>query len=98
MIVQVAPAELEELLRDHPGVQDAAVIGIPDAISGELPKAYVTLKNEVNAEEIYNFVASKVAKYKRLEGGIEFIEEIPKNSAGKILRIKLKQKYLSEQA
>ncbi|ERL94409.1 hypothetical protein D910_11687, partial [Dendroctonus ponderosae] len=57
---QVAPAELEELLRDHPGVEDAAVIGIPDAISGELPKAYVTRKNEVNAQEIYNFVANLV--------------------------------------
>lgn len=83
---QVAPAELEEILKSHPKVADAAVVAIPDEISGEIPRAYVKTKANVNSDEIYKFVAEKVAKYKRLEGGIEFVKEIPRNSAGKILR------------
>ncbi|KAL1505553.1 hypothetical protein ABEB36_005095 [Hypothenemus hampei] len=93
---QVAPAELEELLRQHPHIADAAVIGIPDEISGEIPRAYVKIKEKLNPEDVYNFVAQKVAKYKRLDGGIEVVEELPKNSAGKILRRQLKQRYLDE--
>lgn len=76
---------------------DAAVIGIPDEISGEIPRAYVKTKANVNSDEIYKFVADKVAKYKRLEGGVELVEEIPRNSAGKILRRQLKDKFLKEQ-
>ncbi|KAF7279389.1 hypothetical protein GWI33_007331 [Rhynchophorus ferrugineus] len=94
---QVAPAELEELLRDHPKVADAAVIGIPDMVSGELPRAYIQLKENTNTDDINRFLNDKVAKYKRLEGGIEFVKEIPKNSAGKILRRQLKERYLQEQ-
>ncbi|XP_050293126.1 uncharacterized protein LOC126733774 [Anthonomus grandis grandis] len=93
---QVPPAELEEILRSHPKVSDAAVIGIPHDISGEVPRAYIIPKGELKPEEIYDFVAEKVAKYKKLDGGIELVKEIPKNSAGKILRRQLKQKYLNE--
>ncbi|XP_066245804.1 uncharacterized protein pdgy [Euwallacea similis] len=94
---QVAPAELEEILRSHPKVADAAVVGIPDEISGEVPRAYIQTKGDVDTKEIYHFVADKVAKYKRLEGGIEVIKDIPKNASGKILRRELKDRYLSEQ-
>lgn len=92
---QVPPAELEEILRDHPLLADAAVIGIPDRQRGEVPRAYVVKKKgaEVDEDAIKNFVKAKVAKYKRLEGGVEFIEAIPKNATGKILRRELKAKF-----
>ncbi|XP_066158712.1 uncharacterized protein pdgy [Euwallacea fornicatus] len=94
---QVAPAELEEILRSHPKVADAAVVGIPDEINGEVPRAYIQTKGNVDTRQIYQFVADKVAKYKRLEGGIEVIKDIPKNASGKILRRELKNRYLSKQ-
>jgi 4-coumarate--CoA ligase len=91
---QVPPAELEELLRDHPSIADAAVIGIPHPTSGESPRAYVVKKKpELTEKEVQDFVATKVAEYKRLEGGVEFIEAIPKNATGKILRRELKAKF-----
>jgi hypothetical protein len=58
LLVQVPPAELEGLLLTHPAVQDVGVIGIPDDEAGELPRAYVVLKHNMNAtsEEICQFV------------------------------------------
>lgn len=92
--VQVAPAELEEILRRHPAVGDVAVIGLPHEKSGEVPKAFIVPKDsKLTADEVKNFVAGKVSEYKRLEGGVQFVPSIPKNSAGKILRRKLKEMY-----
>lgn len=93
---QVAPAELEGILRSHPKIADAAVIGIPDAISGELPRAYVVKHSnqEVSESEIKEFVTKHVAAYKKLSGGVEFLDSIPKNATGKIIRRALKEKYL----
>lgn len=82
---QVAPAELEAILLTHPAVADAAVIPIPDEEAGELPKAYVVLKNVAEAEEILAFVSARVAPFKKIRL-IEFIEKIPKSASGKILR------------
>ncbi|XP_055911806.1 uncharacterized protein LOC129945881 [Eupeodes corollae] len=89
---QVPPAELEECLRSHPKILEAGVIGIPHSQHGELPKAFVVLRPNVEAseEEIKEFVAEKVAHYKHLEGGVQFIDELPKNPSGKILRKDLK--------
>uniref|UniRef100_A0AC35TQ63 4-coumarate--CoA ligase 1-like n=1 Tax=Rhabditophanes sp. KR3021 TaxID=114890 RepID=A0AC35TQ63_9BILA len=85
--LQVPPAEIEDILLSHPQVQDVAVIGIPDAEAGELPKAFVVRNNKkLTEKDIYDFVAGKLAKYKHLRGGVEFIDEIPKSPAGKILR------------
>jgi 4-coumarate--CoA ligase len=84
---QVAPAELEALLLDHPAVQDAAVVGV--TINGEeLPRAYIALQEEqsATAQEIAAWLAKKVAPHKRLAGGVKFIDTIPKNPSGKILR------------
>ena len=83
---QVAPAELEALLTSHPKIDDAAVIGIPDEKAGELPKAFVVPKGDITPEEITAFVAEKVAPRKKLRGGVEFIDKIPKSATGKILR------------
>ncbi|XP_012538740.2 4-coumarate--CoA ligase 1 [Monomorium pharaonis] len=90
---QVPPAELEALLRTHPGVEEAAVIGIPHARYGEVPKAFVVVSKgkKPTEDEIKNFVKGKVSDYKQLEGGVTFVDSIPKNPSGKILRSKLKQ-------
>ncbi len=82
---QVAPAELEAILLAHPAVADAAVIPSPDEEAGEVPKAFVVPRSEVDAEEIMAFVASRVSPYKKVRR-IEFVEAIPKSAAGKILR------------
>ncbi|KAK1979300.1 AMP-binding enzyme [Colletotrichum cereale] len=83
---QVAPAELEALLVTHPKIQDAAVIGV-EGEGTELPRAYVVAdKTQISAEEIQKWVAEQVASYKRLRGGVIFIDGIPKSPSGKILR------------
>lgn len=95
---QVAPAELEGLLRTHPNIQEAAVVGVPHERFGEIPKAFVLLKKDKKAseEDIQNYVKGKVSEYKELRGGVTFVDEIPKNPTGKILRIKLKEMYLKK--
>ncbi|KAJ6633242.1 4-coumarate--CoA ligase 1 [Pseudolycoriella hygida] len=92
---QVPPAELEEILRDHPKVVDAAVIGIPSTKHGELPHGYVVQKAgvQVTEKELQDYVAERVTAYKHLEGGITFVSQIPKNATGKILRRQLKEEY-----
>ncbi len=82
---QIAPAELEAVLLTHPAVADAAVIPISDEEAGELPKAFVALRGDATPEELIDFVADRVAPYKKVRR-VEFIEAIPKSSSGKILR------------
>ncbi|KAJ3323145.1 hypothetical protein HDV06_002157 [Boothiomyces sp. JEL0866] len=86
--LQVVPAELESYLLGHPAIADAAVIPRPDVNAGEIPKAYVVLKPGAKATEleIQQYIESKTSYHKWLRGGVEFINEIPKSAAGKILR------------
>ncbi|HEY6190404.1 MAG TPA: 4-coumarate--CoA ligase family protein [Pyrinomonadaceae bacterium] len=88
---QVAPAELEAVLVTHPCVADAAVIPSPDEEAGEVPKAFVVLRAEADAEDIMEFVAARVAPHKKIRH-VEFIEQIPKSPSGKILRRVLKER------
>lgn len=75
-----------------PEIADVAVVGAPDPLAGELPKAFVVLKanHKLTEKDVYDFVAKKVTKYKHLEGGIAFLDAIPRNVAGKIMRNELK--------
>ncbi|XP_058449941.1 uncharacterized protein LOC131429669 [Malaya genurostris] len=85
---QVPPAELEAILLTNPKVKDAAVVGLPDDMVGELPLAFVVKQDNVSIdeEEIKNYVAARTSPAKRLHGGVRFVEAIPKNQSGKILR------------
>jgi len=82
---QVAPAELEAILLGHPAVADAAVIGVADEIAGELPKAFLVLRDEIPLEEVQAFVAQRVAPFKKIRL-VERVDAIPKSPSGKILR------------
>ncbi|HET9546503.1 MAG TPA: 4-coumarate--CoA ligase family protein, partial [Desertimonas sp.] len=75
------------LLLTHPQVVDAAVIGLPDDEAGEIPAAYVVLKQgqDVTSADLQRFVADKVASYKQVRK-VTFIDAIPKSASGKILR------------
>ena len=93
---QVAPAELEAVLLENSVVADAAVVGIRFEEDGEeWPRAYVVLQDErkgkVSEEDIQRFVAGKVAKHKWLEGGVKFVDEVPKLASGKIMRKVMKE-------
>ncbi len=83
----VAPGEVEALLHRHPAVADCAVTSKPDSEAGEIPKAFVVLKDgaRASADEIMAFVAEHVAGYKRVRE-VEFLDSIPKSASGKILR------------
>ncbi len=85
---QVPPAELEAVLLTHPGIADSAVIGVIDQDSGEeIPKAFVVKQSgaDLTEAEVMEFVAGEVAPYKKVRQ-VEFIDAIPKSTAGKILR------------
>lgn len=98
---QVAPAELEALLLEHPAIADAAVIGMPTPDGDEAPRAFVVLQpddtsQKTTVEEVQNFVKDKVARHKRLTGGVTWIDAVPKNPSGKILRRQLRDQYKSK--
>ncbi len=82
---QVAPAELEDVLLSHPSVRDVAVIPSPDPEAGEVPKAFVVLAEPVDEQALKDYVAERVAPYKKVRL-IEFTDQIPKSPSGKILR------------
>jgi acyl-CoA synthetase (AMP-forming)/AMP-acid ligase II len=83
--LQVAPAELELLLREHPSVRDAAVVGRPDAEAGEVPVAYVVPAGPATPEELMAFVAPRVGAHKRLRG-VRIVDELPRMPTGEVLR------------
>ena len=89
---QVAPAELEALLVEHPQITDAAVVGRPDDESGEVPLAFVVAgpDSALDEQAVKDYVADHVATYKHL-GEVRFAEAIPKSASGKILRRELRE-------
>ena len=85
--LQVAPAELEAVLLQHPAVADCAVYPLPDVEAGEIPKAAVVLKRDAaaTADEMMQFIRSRVSPHKRIRA-LRFVDTIPKSASGKILR------------
>lgn len=94
---QIAPDELEQILLSHEAVADVAVVGVQDKNQGEVPCAFIVLAPSLHsdgkqdAERLMAWMESKVAPYKRLRGGIRFVESIPRNASGKILRRVLRE-------
>lgn len=88
---QVPPAELEAVLLTHPGIADAAVIGVTDDNGEEVPKAFVVVQPgaDLDKAEILTFVAERVSPHKKIRK-VEIIGQIPKSAAGKILRRELR--------
>ena len=85
------PREIEEVLYRCEGVKEAAVIGVPDEAYGEVPIAFVVSGREtLQPEDVKAFCTENLAKYKR-PARVIFIEELPKNTVGKILRRDLRQ-------
>ena len=89
----VYPREIEVVLYEHPAVKLCAVVGKPDPVAGEVPKAFIVLKDYSNAseEEIMQFVNGKVAPYKAVRE-VEFRKELPVSSVGKVLRRLLQER------
>ncbi|KAI1649722.1 acetyl-CoA synthetase-like protein [Daldinia loculata] len=99
---QVAPAELESVLLGHDEVADACVVPAHDKVrETEVPRAYVVLRpnvprDEAKAAELIVWVEGRVAQHKRLRGGVRFVDEVPKNASGKLLRRVLKEEARRE--
>jgi acyl-CoA synthetase (AMP-forming)/AMP-acid ligase II len=83
--MQVAPAELEGLLLAHPAVADVAVIPSPDPEAGEVPKAFVVLRQPLGEAELMDWVAGQVAPHKKIRR-VAVVDAIPRSASGKILR------------
>jgi len=104
---QVAPPEIETILLDHPNIVDCAVIGVefkqPGQEPTELPRAYVvrrpgTKEEDLTEEMVKEYVKPKLARYKWLEGGVRFVEVVPKSANGKILKRILREEAKREAA
>ncbi|WP_136245432.1 class I adenylate-forming enzyme family protein [Mycobacterium intracellulare] len=89
---QVAPAEIETVLHDHPAVKDCAVFGIPDGTNGEAIVAAVATSAPVDASQLTALVDEKLASYKHLSR-VVFVPEIPRLPSGKVLRRVLKERH-----
>ena len=87
----IYPAEIEAVLSVHPAVAEAAVVGVPDELWGEVPKAVLVLKDgfQISAEEVVSFCAVRLGRYKKPKT-VEFRPALPKSATGKILKRELK--------
>ena len=97
--LQVAPAEIENLLITHPKIQEAAVVGVnmPDDPGTDLPRAYIVADpKQISEDEVKEYVKQRLAPYKQLRGGVVFVTEIPKNAIGKLLRRELRERAKRE--
>ena len=90
----ISPDEVEDALHSHPKVEEVAVIGVPDVEWGQEPRAVVVLKKGESAgpEEIMEYCRTRLAGFKRPRS-VVFIDALPRNPMGKVLRKKLREEY-----
>ncbi|GAC1442905.1 MAG: long-chain-fatty-acid--CoA ligase [Chloroflexota bacterium] len=83
----IYPREIEEVLFEHPGIQECAVVGVPHPFGGEIAKAFIVLKPgyQVSKSEIKQFASARLSKHK-VPRSVEFRTELPKSAAQKVLR------------
>jgi len=91
----VAPAEVEAVLLEHPAVRECGVVGRPDAAAGEIPVAFIALRDGFTTgkkmeDELCGFVADRLTRYKQPRE-VHFVEVVPKTASGKILRRELRE-------
>jgi acyl-CoA synthetase (AMP-forming)/AMP-acid ligase II len=87
---QIAPAEIEAVLREHPLVDDAAVVGLPDRVAGEIPTAFVVRTDDsLTAAALLAWCVDRLAPYKKPRE-IIFVDRVPKSPSGKVLRRELR--------
>jgi len=89
----VYPREVEEVIYQHPAVMEAAVLGVKDPVRGEVPKAFIRLKDgaKMSEQELIDFCKQRMASYK-VPRNIEFLPELPKSPTGKILKRLLRER------
>ena len=89
----VSPEEVEQVLASHPGVEEAAIIGVPDVQWGERVRAIVVRRDEgVNEEELMEYCRQRLASFKKPES-VVFVDELPRNPLGKVLKRELRESY-----